>query len=449
VARRLSDGFAVSAAAFGNGRKAILELGGVLMTSQAQLRIASLVSTDADYGALFQVNSTGTGNLAYNVELRRVRSADGKPLIPSSTLAGGPGLGRLDLSDNAIGSYSQASANLSFRLGEAQIGGVAAYRSDGRRRATYTFGPTLFMPILRRDNMQLTLQTELTRSNEGTGGFIGLRLQLLRAPLSIVGALGAASYERRLGTARRTRAVGQVDGAWQSNWAGNDVTISAGAERGFEGAGARLSAGSIGRYGTAHAGLLQTLEGGSQTQYSLNLQTGGALAGQALAIGGRETTESGIIVEVEGEGGATFEVLVNDTPRGVISPGERLPVFLTPYARYAVRVRPVDAPQLSFDGGDRVVSLYPGTVQALTWKAEAIQTIFGKVVRADGTAVANADITSSRGIGRTDPAGYFQVQVGADRNLALRGADGTTCKLEIGTMKQKADYASVGALICR
>jgi uncharacterized lipoprotein YmbA len=43
-------------------------------------------------------------------------------------------------------------------------------------------------------------------------------------------------------------------------------------------------------------------------------------------------------------------------------------------------------------------------------------TAFGRLVRPDGRAVADAELVSPRGIGHSDENGYFQIEVSTSEN---------------------------------
>ena len=144
-----------------------------------------------------------------------------------------------------------------------------------------------------------------------------------------------------------------------------------------------------------------------------------------------------------------FEVLVNDSPRGTLRAGSSLPLFLPPYRAYDVRIRPLDGDRASYDGRTRKVSIYPGTVASLEWKAEPVVAVFGRAVLADGSPIVFADITATSGIGQTDDQGYFQIETGTNEVLNVRTRDGRTCRLTIGNLKISNGYAPLGKQQCQ
>jgi outer membrane usher protein FimD/PapC len=260
--------------------------------------------------------------------------------------------------------------------------------------------------------------------------------------------MGAAYLSGSSAPGGRTEAVGQVAGSLQRTIGQTDVAVEAGYERNIEVSLVRGGARARGALGSASGDLQHDLDSGT-TQYSLNVTTGVAMTPRTWAVGGREIADSGIIVGVDGEaGGGTFEILINDVPRAQLSAGGRVPIFLPPYREYSVRIRPSDGPRVAFDTSARRVTLYPGNVEPLQWKVEPIMTAFGRVVRPNGSPAANAEISTRRGIGRTDEKGFFQIEIGAAEVATLKWPDQKGCAMKLSSGPPKAEYVSLGTLIC-
>jgi outer membrane usher protein FimD/PapC len=234
------------------------------------------------------------------------------------------------------------------------------------------------------------------------------------------------------------RAVGQTE-------LGMDAGFARDVETSVIRAGARV----LGAFGSANGDVQHDLKSGT-TQFSANFRTGIAITPKAVAWGGREITDSGVIVSVDGAASdGTFEVLVDDAPKGQLGAGGRLPIFLTPYREYSVRIRPVSGPGLAFDSSPRRVSLYPGNVEPLVWQVERVFTAFGRAVHPDGSPAANAEVSSPRGIGRTDAQGFFQIDTGVDDVATLRWGGQQECSIKLTSDRPKADYVSLGTVICK
>jgi hypothetical protein len=180
------------------------------------------------------------------------------------------------------------------------------------------------------------------------------------------------------------------------------------------------------------------------------VQSGAAVTGNALAVGGRDIGESALVVSLDGERGrSAFEVLVNGQPRGRIAAGQSLPIFLPPYREYKVRIRPVGSASVDYDTGAREITLYPGNVERMIWIARSFFTAFGQALRPDGRPVANAAVQSPSGIGETDDHGYFQIDVAAGDTLSFDSAAAGTCQAAVGTPKTRKDLVALGKVVCR
>ena len=450
MARRLDDHLAFDATMFGVRDKVMAQAGVTIFTNTTQFRLAALASISGDMGALFQVNSTTGDRLGYYLDLRQVWSSDGGPLLPGSERetfeeANGPRAIRA-----GAGKYSQASASIFWRLPHGEVGLLGSYRHDDRGPTSYTVGPTANWALVQAGDLSVELQANVTRSNTVTAAFVGIRVQLIRAAMSLLAGGGVAATRNRSGEGRsRSTPVGYLGASWQGDIAGEtDVSAATGLGRTVDGSFAMGNARLIGSYGSLTGDLVHRIGTRSSTQYSLAMQTGVAVTGGGIALGGREVTESGIVVHLTGEEKATFEVLVDDVPKGRIQTGGRLPIFLVPYREYSVRIRPVGAHRSSFDSAERRVTLYPGNMESLSWKTASVLTVFGQAVRRDGTVVANAEISSSRGLGRSDEEGYFQLETGAGETATFRPDDGSVCRVDFPHMESNNDYVPIGTVVC-
>jgi outer membrane usher protein FimD/PapC len=204
------------------------------------------------------------------------------------------------------------------------------------------------------------------------------------------------------------------------------------------------------RLGSARGQVLHDFEGTNRTQYGLTVQTGAVLNRDDAVLGGRNLAQSAVIVSVDGApGGSQFDILVDGHSRGRVKAGRRVPIFLEPYHSYSVRLRPLNAASVWFDTASRALTLYPGNVQHVRWHVEHLLTIFGRAVGPDGKAVADATVTSRRGIGQSDSNGYFQIETSSDDALSFEIAGGTKCRVTLGGLDQKLDYAAVGRVLCQ
>ena len=446
IAHRLTPHLAVDAAVVGVDGKMLGEVGGYLFTSIGQVRAAGLASSSGDFGILLQANSLGHSALGYAFDLRRVWSHDGTPIVPIQQASSGPILA------DASGSFTQANAHLTYRLGQARLGLSGYYRRD-RRDMSYGVGPTAYWPVMRRRGLEFALEGHLTQSSQGRTGYFGLTLQLLGARTTLNGSVGLRSAsERSFGNDGKSGVVATVGGSWErQDVLGGELSLAGALERNPDEDSLRVSASSRGNYGSTFVDASRILSGpGRGTQYSASFQTGLAITGNAAALGGQEMGEGAIVVRIDGRAtGTVFEVLVNDSPHGTLHAGSSLPLFLPPYRQYDIRVRPIEGDRASYDGRARRVSIYPGTVASLEWTAQPVVAVFGRALWEDGSPIMFADITAVAGVAQTDSQGYFQAETGTNDVLNIRMRDGRSCRLALSNLTASNGYASLGERRCQ
>ena len=167
-------------------------------------------------------------------------------------------------------------------------------------------------------------------------------------------------------------------------------------------------------------------------------------------LGGRDLNQSAIIASVAGSAkNAAFDVLIDEIARGRVSAGRRLPIFLEAYRSYNLRLRPIGSSAVDYDSAVRKITLFPGNVEHLNWTAEQVSTVFGQAFLADGQPVANASISTRRGVGQTDADGYFQVDVEANEPLTFKLGANETCEVPLVGAQVQGDYTSLGRVVCR
>jgi hypothetical protein len=450
AARRLSPSFAVDASILGTQERAMAELGSWFLSPVLRSRAAALLSTKGDAGVLLQVQSAELHGLVFNFDLRRIWSHDGRPLIPLPTMIGSfqnapPTQSQLG------GSFTQASGSVGYHLGTASLLVVGSYRKDEGIGSDYVIGPQFSWPVVHSHGLQLTLEANAQRTRTTAAGFVGVRILSVRGPVSMVGSAGYSAQSSSDGSfPSERRAVGSLSADY--SYEGSDRTqasIGAGVDRGLEATVGRVGGFVYSRLGSVHGDVQHDFEGRGGTQYGVTVQTGLAAEPRSIVVGGRDIDESAVIVSVDGRVDSPFEVLVDDTPRGRVSSGGRLPLFLQPYHSYRVRLRPLNAAGVSYDSAAREVSLYPGNVQHLDWHVERLFTLFGQAIRADGRPLADAMIQARHGIGESDANGYFQIDAGAGEAIRFTDASGGSCSVTVREARPVNDFVAIGKVVCR
>ena len=451
AALRLSNSLAADVSLLGTQDKAILQAGGWFIRGPARLRAAALVSNAGDSGALLQASTAGSGPLAISFDLRRIWSRDGKPLIPLPSYADTFDLTPPAGVQLANGSYTQATASIGLRLGDGFLSVVGSYRKDRRLRSDYTIGPSINWPVLMRNGMQIVLEASAQRTRATMAGFAGLRVALASGPMSMQSRVGQSFQSDSDGKAAASRAVSSFSAQYAHETEDRTVlNLNAGLDRDI-GSSTVHGGGTLhSRFGNLRADILHRLEGRGGTQYDVAFQSGLAVGPGAVALGAGDMEQSALIVSVNGDArDAAFDVLVDEVVRGRVKAGRNLSLFVPGYRTYRVRLVPTAASAVSYDAAARDVTLYPGNVQALEWKADSYVTVFAQAILPGGAPIANALVETAKGIAQTDSNGYFQVDVRQGDPITVTKGDSPMCQIQLPDLRIRNDFASAGKAVCK
>jgi len=421
------------------------------MTGFARLRLAGLASSEGDKGALVQVASAGQGMINFNLDLRRIWSSDGQPLIPLpsyvDTFDGVPPTGTA----LASGSYTQAIGSVGLRLGDGYVSLVGTYRKDRHLKSDYSIGPSVNWPLVIRNGLSVVLEASAQRTRTTTAGFAGVRMLFSRGGLSMSSLAGRSIEDDRAAPGGAvSRATASLNAQYSAETDGGSLlTGEFGTDRSIRSSSVHAGGTMTSPVGNARLDLVHNFEGARSTQYDLGFQSGLALSPGSVTLGARQTDQSAIVVSVDGDAaGAGFRVLVDDMPRGEVRVGERLPLFVPAYRTYHVRLLPIDAAAVEFDSGSREVTLYPGNVQSLEWKAESYFTLVAQAVSASGAPIADALVQTRRNVAETDEHGYFQIDLRHGEPVRIARDGGGTCTVRLPELVVRQDFASVGKVSC-
>jgi Mat/Ecp fimbriae outer membrane usher protein len=451
TARRLSDAIAVDVSFTGTPNRPLVEAGGWFLSRFGRMRAAALVSPSGDHGAILQLLSGQAGPLAVNFDLRRIWSHNNTPLVPLSNHINTFRADDIVDSNIANGSYTQISGSIGYRFGSAYLAVTGSFRKDGDG-SDFNVGPNFNWPLVTRHALQISFQADAQVTRKTTAAYVGFRMLFTSAGLSLFSTGGRRAFSDRTahGSSLRYNGVGSVTAGYSYQDELTQASVQGGLDRDADLTRARASALLYSRFGNARAEISQGIQGDKRTQYSLTMQGGAVLNRDDAMFSGRNLEESALVISVDGASRNTqFDVLVDERSRGRVRSGGRLPLFLQPYRSYKVRLRPVDGAAVWFDSSAREYTLYPGNVQHVHWQAEQLITVFGRALRSNGTPVADAVVTSKRGLGQSDVNGYFQVEVVPNESLSFRTAAGNSCDVALGRLGNNQEFAALGRVICR
>ena len=185
TARRFSRDLGVEAAVTATPGKTLAEVGVFLATPIARIRALGLASSDGDFGAMAQITSANLGRLNFGLDLRHIRSADGKPLIPLPQSAEGFSATTASRVDPDSDSYTQLTGTMAYHLGPATVQLLAFYRAERAGRADYSLGPSLNWRLLQLPGLQLNFNADVQKTRETLSGFVGMRMLINRGGFSV------------------------------------------------------------------------------------------------------------------------------------------------------------------------------------------------------------------------------------------------------------------------
>ena len=452
AAWRLTNSLAVDAAVLGTQDKAIVEAGAWFISGPARVRAAALVSSAGDKGGLLQMTTAGGGPLSISFDLRRIWSRDGRPLIPLSSRVDTFGVSPPTGVQLANGSYTQATGSVGLRIGGAQLTVVGSYRKDRDSPVDYSIGPSVSWPVVTRNQLQVVLEGSAQRTRSTTAGFAGVRLFYSSGRMSVLSTVGGAvQHARDHSGPSASRAVTSLAAQFSHETEGGTiVNVEGGVDHNIDSSILRTGGTLKSSFGNARADLLHNLEGSGGTQYNVAFQSGFAVGADASAWGARTAEQSAIVVSVDGDAADTvFDVLIDDVARGRVRVGQRLSLFVPGYRTYRVRLVPAAASAVSYDSAERAVTLYPGNLKVLEWRAESYFAVFGQAMSASGTPISNALVQTKKSIAETDSNGYFQIDVRKGDQISIAKTGEALCHVTLGDVRVKNDLASVGEVTCQ
>ena len=447
AAYRLNPMIGVDATVLGTQHKAIFEGGLVWQTRIAQIRLAALVSSDADHGAVFRASSVGAGPISFSFDLRKIKSRDGRPLFPVSTSRGtfseDPEVGFGDR-----GSYTQGLGIIGYRFGQANLRLSGLYRRNGSDKSSYSVGASLDLPVARSNRTDIVLQADVRKTERDVALFLGVRFLLNRGQVALSGSAGVSHQTDRQGHSNQL--VGEAQLAWSRQLSDqSQFSTDAAIGRSVDGSYARGSAYARTPLLNGRADILHQFGNEATTQYAVTVDGGLVLARQGATFAGREMNDAAVAVSVSGgEEKQSFDVLVDEVVRATVTTGGRALVFLQPYENYDVRLRPRDAQIASFDTAPRSVTLYRGNVAELDWDVTPLIILFGRAIGTDRQPIALADVTGGFGVSRTDKDGYFQIEAGHKDALRLGSEAEPLCRIALTDLRQRNGFVSAGDLLC-
>jgi hypothetical protein len=446
VGHRLSPNVSLEGGALMIGSDFVAEGGASYLADGFTARLVGLAGTDANYGLIANFSWFDLSNVSVNGFFRRTW---------------GPGLGGLSNRDRfgitpvndinlLVGDSTQAGGNIGVRLGKVNLRFDGLYFKSPGSDAFYAYGPSFDYATRPARNLQLTLFGDGRRSSEGWDVRVGIRINFLRDNFVVLGESGAAWRQR--GGVEDSGVAGNVLATYsRPGVLRGDLSLAAGYARDLDSERVRAEANLDSQYGRFLGQVEHVFDvpDGGGTRYAANFATSLAVGGSDATIGGREIGESGIVVALKGGGdGVEMDVLVDNTPRARIRPGQSIPIFLPPYRAYSVRLAPVSGRGGRFDANAREVSLYRGNMQYLEWEVRAVQPVYGRLVDTAGRPLGGAVLYGERDFMQSDASGYFQGEIAGTESFALRKGGAELCRVTLAPAAGETPILDLGDVVC-
>jgi hypothetical protein len=218
------------------------------------------------------------------------------------------------------------------------------------------------------------------------------------------------------------------------------------------------------RYGSDYGRLQASMDdisadSGNSRRFNARYEASFVAGGGHHAFGGRQMAAGSVLVDLRSAPeNAEFDVYVDSRRYYSVRGGSQVPLMLPAYRSYAISLVDRGVNLLQFDTQPRQVTVYPGTVVALTYDVERVVVAFGRLLQrpadcgdAAGCApvpLANARLIGISGLAMTEADGSFQAEVltGTRQMRATRG--GVVCQVELPAPRWVNDILMLGDLEC-
>lgn len=425
AARRLQTNLGIQAELLSAGSTTVAQTGLLMLMPGWQFEAGLLTGTNKSAGALLRAQYA-SGQTAIGFDYRSVSSGSASTLLAEDFSQG-----TLSMSTPVYGGRLFGRAQLEQRAAGSEIAVGLSYRRTLMRRARFA----------------LELDFDLSHDSRQTLIRIGARGQwrrdqsLARLSPQFVARFGDTSQGALLVDASVTR---NQRGTPLGDLSTNAFVES---EIGVTTLGAGIVSQS--QAGQFSADINHAMgERGQGLAYSANGRVNVVTGGGASAFGGRNIARAAAIVDVPGDGDSQFNVLVDDRAAGSVRSGHRSVIALRSYGEYPVRIEPAGHGFVEYDEREQYITLYPGNVARLSFRADVVTVVVGQLIDDNGVALANARFDGAVGFAGTDAGGWFQLELREATTLTARHGDGSRCRVRLDTAGAENGLVVQGPVRC-
>ncbi|MES2663216.1 MAG: TcfC E-set like domain-containing protein [Pseudomonadota bacterium] len=409
---RLNNNFGLNIGLLGFSDRAMTESGIFWISKANRFSFSGLTSTEDDWG----------WQASYLRSQERLNAAiDVRKLWMNNV----PLPGYSDLTDF----ITQASATISFAVrSDITLGGRVSFSEQTFSLKTTSIGPYFDWRIWQSGETILSLNASFAEVNEFTENSVLLYFSHGFGPS--YGVSGMASTTSTLGMGQDTNAGVKAWGRKQD--VSDEILMSAGLNHDKNGPSISGDTSWSNRIGYMQGAVQQAYgEDFDTLNYASNFGLNIAQHDKKTYIGGSESAQSAVIVDVEGDADHVMNIFVNNTEYSQVKVGRNQVIYLQPFNTYRIRIAPQKSGLLDYESSDKKVTLYPGNVAKLKWEINNFYVFVGKIVDKYGKALKYAMLQESKTPINTDENGNLQAQISQSDRLTFTLKNNKTCQVDL------------------
>ena len=189
---------------------------------------------------------------------------------------------------------------------------------------------------------------------------------------------------------------------------------------------------------------------GNYAQYGGMFNTRFVLAQNKAAIGsGTLDDNTGVVVRVNAANpNASFDVYADDKIMLHLRANKNYLIKLQAYKTWHISVADTSNNLYYLRKKEKIITLYPGNVQALTWQATQMFVLGGQLVDGQNQPIKNALLKGAIGFAMTDDMGYFQANIDETVKAFSVYSDKDRCLATLPPVDKAKNVTFIGALSC-
>lgn len=175
------------------------------------------------------------------------------------------------------------------------------------------------------------------------------------------------------------------------------------------------------------------LNSASTTLFSANLNSSFVYADSHFSFGySPGDWFSGVIIDAQSDVASPVNVYVNGSQVATVYTNHPQPIFLMPFKTYQISINPAGKQLLSYSSVPKVVTLYKGNVQTLTWHLGRQYLLFAQIVNAKGEPLQNWLLNNPGEFDTTDASGFIQAGLSTRKHqLHFKNIEGQACVVDL------------------